>query len=117
MEALIGAIFLDQGIEAARTFVHTFILTHLKKLIAEGKHRDEKSLFQESAQEKTGITPTYRSVSESGPDHNKVFTCALYIGDDKIAVGTGNTKQKAEQDAAREGLKVKGWTCLPAGRG
>ena len=109
VEALIGALFLDQGIEAARTFVHTYILTHLKQLIAKGKHRDEKSVFQERAQEKTGITPTYETLSESGPDHSKLFTCAVFIGHEKIAMGKGNTKQKAEQDAAKEALEVKGW--------
>lgn len=109
VEAFIGALFLDQGIDEARKFVHTFILTHLKQLIAQGKHRDEKSLFQERAQEKTGITPTYTTISESGPDHSKMFTCAVFIGEEKVADGKGNTKQKAEQDAAKEGLKIKGW--------
>ncbi len=109
VEAFIGALYMDQGLDSARTFVHSFILTHLKQLIAQGKHRDEKSMFQERAQEKTGITPTYKTVSESGPDHSKLFTCAVFIGEEKIAVGEGNTKQKAEQDAARVGLKEKGW--------
>ncbi len=109
VEAFIGALYMDQGLDSARTFVHAFILTHLKQLIAQGKHRDEKSMFQERAQEKTGITPTYKTVSESGPDHSKLFTCAVFIGDDQIALGEGNTKQKAEQDAARAGLKEKGW--------
>jgi len=109
LEAFIGALFLDQGLETVRKFIHTFILTHLKQLIAKGRHRDEKSIFQELAQEKTGITPTYQAVAETGPDHLKLFTCAVFIGDDKIAMGQGNTKQKAEQEAAREALKVKGW--------
>lgn len=109
VEALIGAIFLDQGLDEARKFIHTFILTHLKQLIAKGKHRDEKSVFQEMAQEKTGITPTYSLVSESGPDHSKVFTSAVFIGEEKVATGEGNTKQKAEQDAAKAALKEKGW--------
>jgi ribonuclease-3 len=61
------------------------------------------------AQEKTGITPTYQTLDETGPDHKKLFTCAVYIGEEKIALGQGNTKQKAEQDAAREALKVRGW--------
>lgn len=109
IEAFIGALYLDQGLDAARVFVHTFILTQLKQLIAKGKHKDQKSKFQEIAQEKTGITPTYQTLDETGPDHKKLFTCAVYIGDEKVALGTGNTKQKAEQDAAREGLKAKGW--------
>lgn len=109
LEAFIGALYLDQGMDAARSFVHLFILTHLKQLIARGRHRDEKSVFQESAQEKTGLTPTYKMLSETGPDHLKVFTCAVYIGEEKIAEGKGNTKQKAEQEAAKEALRVKGW--------
>jgi ribonuclease-3 len=109
LEALIGAIYLDQGIEVAHLFIKTFILTHLKQLIAKGKHKDEKSRFQETAQEKTGITPNYETIDETGPDHKKQFTCAVYIGKEKIALGKGSTKQKAEQDAASEGLKVKGW--------
>jgi ribonuclease-3 len=109
VEAFIGALFLDQGLEAARTFVHTFIIAHLKQLIAKGRHKDEKSLFQEMAQEKTGITPTYQAIAESGPDHSKQFVCAVFIGEEKVATGEGHTKQKAEQDAARAGLKAKGW--------
>ena len=82
---------------------------HLKQLIAKGKHRDEKSVFQERTQEKTGITPTYSLLTESGPDHSKLFVCAVFVGSEKVAVGEGNTKQKAEQDAARAALKAKGW--------
>jgi ribonuclease-3 len=108
-EAFIGALYLDQGLDTTRAFVETFILTKLKDLIASGKHKDEKSKLQEIAQEKTGITPTYQTVDETGPDHKKMFTCAVFIGEEKVAMGKGATKQKAEQDAAKEGLKVKGW--------
>lgn len=109
VEAFIGALFLDQGLDEARAFIHRFILVHLKQLIAKGKHRDEKSVFQEIAQEKTGLTPTYSLISESGPDHSKIFVSAVCIGDEKIATGEGNTKQKAEQEAAKAALKEKGW--------
>lgn len=109
LEAFIGAVYLDQGLEEAQKFIHTFILTHLKQLIAKGRHKDRKSSFQEIAQEKTGMTPTYETIDESGPDHRKQFTCSVSIGTEKIALGKGSTKQKAEQDAAREALKVKGW--------
>lgn len=109
LEAFIGALYLDQGLEVAHTFISKFILTRLKELIARGKHKDQKSKFQEIAQEKTGITPTYQTLDETGPDHKKVFTCAVFIGEEEIAKGKGNTKQKAEQDAAKEALKVKGW--------
>lgn len=109
LEAFIGALYLDQGLEIAHTFIHTFILVKLKHLIAKGKHKDEKSKFQEIAQEKTGITPRYETVDEAGPDHKKMFTCAVFLGDDQVAMGEGATKQKAEQDAAKKALKVKGW--------
>jgi ribonuclease III len=109
LEAFIGALYLDQGMDAVRPFVHQCILTKLQQLLAKGKHKDEKSKFQELAQEKTGITPTYQTLSEEGPDHAKIFTCGVFIGEEQIAVGEGNTKQKAEQDAAKKGLKAKGW--------
>jgi ribonuclease-3 len=109
VEALIGAIYLDQGFEKAREFCERFILRRLGSLLARGKHRDEKSLFQEKAQERIGITPHYDVVSEEGPDHDKVFTCAVFIGEEKVAEGAGNSKQRAEQAAAKAGLKAKGW--------
>ncbi len=109
VEALIGAVYIDQGLEVAKEFIHRFILVRLRQLLAEGKHRDEKSLLQEISQEKTGITPTYETIDERGPDHLKEFTCAVFIGEEQIALGTGNTKQKAEQSAAKEALKAKGW--------
>lgn len=109
LEALIGAIYLDKGFEDAKHFCYTFILRRLEGLLAQGKDRDEKSLFQEYAQEKHGITPHYETVDAVGPDHKKNFTCAVYIGPDKVAEGQGNSKQRAEQAAAKAGLKAKGW--------
>lgn len=109
MEAFIGALYLDQGFDVAKSFVHRFILINLHELLAAGMHRDEKSVLQEAAQEKMGITPRYETINETGPDHQKLFTCAVFIGDDQIASGTGNTKQKAEQSAAKGALAAKGW--------
>ncbi|MEK7218896.1 MAG: ribonuclease III [Patescibacteria group bacterium] len=109
VEALIGAVYLDRGYDAARTFCQKFILQDLQKLLAQGKHKDEKSHFQEMAQEKSGITPHYEVLEEMGPDHEKLFTSAVYIDKEKIAEGKGNSKQKAEQAAAKAALKVKGW--------
>ena len=109
VEALIGALYLDQGFEPTQAFCHDFILTRLSDLMALGKDRDEKSLFQEKAQETDGVTPHYEVVEEEGPDHDKTFTCAVFIGDEKVAVGTGNSKQRAEQAAAKAALKKKGW--------
>lgn len=109
LEALIGAIYLDRGFEDARAFCMKFILVRLQQLLAEGKDRDFKSLFQENAQEKEGITPHYDTVAATGPDHEREFTCAVFIGEQKIAEGKGNSKQRAEQEAARAGLKAKNW--------
>lgn len=109
LEALMGAIYLDRGFEAAQVFCMKFILQRLRDLLAQRKDRDDKSVFQEAAQEHTGITPHYETVSAEGPDHDKIFTCAVFLGEEKIAEGTGNSKQKAEQAAAKAGCKVKGW--------
>lgn len=109
LEALIGAIYLDKGYDVAKRFCEEFILGKLSDLLAAGKHRDEKSMFQEIVQERAGVTPHYEVVSESGPDHDKKFISAVYIGSEKVAEGSGSSKQRAEQAAAKEGLKVKGW--------
>lgn len=109
LEALIGAIYLDKGFDDAKAFCFNFILRRLEGLLAAGKDRDEKSLFQEYAQEKHGITPHYETIDAIGPDHEKNFTCAVFIGKEKVAEGTGNSKQRAEQSAAKAGLKAKGW--------
>ncbi len=109
LEALIGAIYLDHGFDAAQKFCQNFILVRLRELLAAGKHRDEKSVFQEKAQELLSLTPHYDVVSEAGPDHDKKFICAAMIGEEKIAEGTGSSKQRAELDAAKNALKVKKW--------
>lgn len=109
LEALIGAIYLDRGFDASKEFCHTFILHRLQDLLRQGKDRDEKSVFQERAQEKYGITPHYETLEAIGPDHEKLFTCAVFIGKEEIAKGQGNSKQRAEQAAAKAGLKAKAW--------
>jgi len=109
LEALIGAIFLDQGYETARHFCDTFILVRLRSLLAQGKDKDTKSVLQERAQEKLGLTPHYQVVADAGPDHDKTFVSAVYFGDQKIAEGVGNSKQKAEQEAAKAALRKQGW--------
>jgi ribonuclease-3 len=109
LEALIGAIFLDQGYDPAKQFCEQFILVRLRALLAQGKDKDTKSLLQEKAQEFFGITPHYDVIADDGPDHDKTFVCAVFVGEEKIAEGKGNSKQKAEQDAAKNGLKARGW--------
>lgn len=109
LEALIGAIYLDQGYEKIHQFANNFILGRLNKILEQGHHIDAKSRVQEIAQELLGVTPEYVFISEAGPDHNKVFTMALYLGKEKVAEGTGSSKQKAEQEAAIVGLRAKKW--------
>jgi len=109
LEALIGAIYLDQGYEAVHNFIDRFILKKLSSILDQGLHIDSKSHFQEISQEELGVTPEYRVLKEEGPDHDKQFTMGAYIGEDLIAEGMGSSKQKAEQEAAVAALKVKGW--------
>ncbi len=109
LEALIGALYLDQGFEIAQQFCNEFILTRLQAIQAAGKHLDEKSMFQEKAQESEGLTPHYEVLEQEGPDHEKTFTCGVFIGEEKVAEGQGNSKQRAETAAASAGLKAKGW--------
>jgi len=109
VEALIGAIFLDQGHVAADEFIDRFILKKLEEIIEKGLHIDAKSHFQEVCQDELGITPHYDLIKDEGPDHDKKFTMGAYIGEELIAEGVGSSKQKAEDDAAKNALKVKGW--------
>jgi len=109
LEALIGAIYLDQGYLKAENFIKKHILAKLDEIIEKGAHVDAKSRFQEICQERELQTPHYELVSEEGPDHNKNFTMGAYIGTELISEGNGKSKQKAEEDAAKNALKIKGW--------
>lgn len=109
VEALIGAIYLDRGFKTAHKFVSKFIIKKLGLIVEKGLHVDAKSRFQELAQGKVRMTPAYRLLKQSGPDHNKIFVMGAYIGDELVAKGSGNSKQEAEQAAAAEALKAKGW--------
>ena len=106
VEALIGALYLDSGYEVAKTFCKDHVISKLDALLAKGQERDHKSRFQEVVQEKFGITPHYDLADSEGPDHNKIFTCSVWIGEKKIAEGTGASKQKAEQEAAKKALPL-----------
>ncbi len=109
IEALIGAIFLDQGYEIAKYFISKNIFHLVEKIVEEKSWLDAKSKFQEQAQENEGITPLYKTVKEEGPDHDKKFTVAVYLEKEKIAEGVGMSKQEAEQVAATNALKEKNW--------
>ncbi len=108
-EALIGAIYLDQGYEVVRKFIEKNILSLTDDVIKGTLWQDPKSLFQEKAQEFAKVTPSYKIMGESGPDHDRKFTSGVFLGDELVAEGTGASKQIAEQEAARKGLNVKGW--------
>lgn len=109
MEAVIGAIYLDKGYGAAKDFIATYILVHLPEVIERRLFKDPKSLFQEIAQDKIGITPSYRVLKEWGPDHDRHFVVGLYLNDELVAEGEGHSKQTAEVNAAEKGLLAKKW--------
>lgn len=109
-EAVIGAIYLDQGYEAAKQFITNNLLGMVDEIVEKGLWQDAKSRFQELAQEHENITPTYNTLKEEGPDHDKKFTVGVYVGDEMVAQGEGKSKQEAEQEAAEHALREKGWT-------
>ncbi|MDO8514719.1 MAG: ribonuclease III [bacterium] len=108
-EALIGALYLDSGYGTAKSFIATQIFHKTDEVVEKRLWQDAKSKLQEIAQEKHGVTPTYKLMDQSGPDHNKVFVVGAYIGEEKVAEGSGRSKQEAEQDAAQKALAAKGW--------
>ncbi len=109
LEAVIGAIYLDQGFEAAQIFVEKYVLSHLDEVMDKGLYTDPKSRFQELAQEKFGITPSYRVLKEWGPDHDRRFIAGVFLEDELAAEGEGASKQEAQREAAKQGLVKKGW--------
>ncbi len=111
VEAIIGAIYLDKGYDAAENFISQNLLEviDIDEIVEKKLWLDAKSRFQECAQEETGFTPSYKTMKETGPDHNKIFTLGVFIGDVQVAIGNGLSKQEAEQKAAEKALEVKGW--------
>lgn len=109
IEALIGAIYLDQGYEVAKRFIDKFIIVELPAILKQGAYKDYKSSFQEEAQDKAGITPTYEVIREWGPDHAKQFHVGVYLNGDLAGEGIGPSKQDAQQEAAKDALEKKGW--------
>lgn len=105
LEALIGGLFIDQGIEATTTFIEEAVLTKIDSTLKEGL-KDPKSLLQERVQEKYKSSPVYEVVKEEGPDHNKFYTTAVYINNKLLAKGRGKSKQEAEKEAAKNALEV-----------
>lgn len=109
LEALIGAIYLDQGFAKSKEFIEKHIISKLDYILKHGLDKDPKSKFQEAAQERLGITPTYEVLEESGPDHNKHFKIGIYLEKELVAEGEGTSKQEAQVKAAENALEVKNW--------
>ncbi len=109
VEAIIGAIYLDQGLDIAKKFILKNIVCKLDDILANRLYLDPKSRFQEKAQEVKGITPHYQMMDEVGPDHAKIFTIGLYLGEELVTTAKGSSKQEAQVLAAAKGLKKLGW--------
>jgi len=127
VEAIIGAIYIDQGAgkgggkisdkdaEKGYTAAADFVMRHLieasdiDEIVSKKLWLDAKSRFQEKAQEISGLTPAYKTLKETGPDHDKEFTLGVFLGSVQVAIGAGPSKQEAEQKAAEKALEAKGW--------
>ncbi len=108
-EAITGALYLDQGYDAAEAFLANNLFPKIDDVVKNRAWQDAKSRFQELAQDKKGVTPSYKLISETGPDHDKHFTVGVYVGSEEIAQGEGKAKQDAEQSAAHNALQKTGW--------
>jgi len=108
-EAVIGAIYLDQGYKKANEFILKNIIKELPRILKQKLYIDAKSHFQELAQEKTGFTPSYEALKQWGPDHNKKFEVGVFLDEKLIAKAIGRSKQEAQEKAARKGLQKQGW--------
>ena len=108
-EAVIGAIYMDQGYEGAKNFIAQNLFGLIDDIVSGGLWMDAKSRFQEKAQDRMGATPAYKTMKEEGPDHDKQFTVGVFVGVELIAEGSGKSKQEAEQEAAKKALESRGW--------
>lgn len=109
-EAVVGAMYLDQGLDMVSAFVEKNLLVLLPEIIRTRAYKDFKSEFQEKVQERMRVSPVYKVLKEEGPDHAKLFTIGVYVGDELQGEGQGKSKQDAEQHAAR--LALEKWTSL-----
>ena len=108
-ESFVGAVYLDQGYEVAKNVIAHALFDNIKEVIETGSWKDSKSMVQELSQEHYNETPRYELISAVGPDHDKHFVMSIYFGEKKIAQGQGNSKQKAQQDAAQNALDAENW--------
>jgi len=108
-EACIGAIYLDQGYDEAVDFIGRQLFAKTDEIVKNRLWQDAKSRFQELAQEYASVTPRYETMSQEGPDHDRMFTVGVYLKNELIAQGKGAAKQEAEQQAAEHAIQAKGW--------
>jgi ribonuclease-3 len=105
MEAVIGAMYIDQGFLKVKPFVQKFVMSNLDEVVKTKSYKDAKSALQEMVQERFKLTPNYRVLEESGLAHRRIFKMGVYFGDTLIAEGEGASKQEAELEAAKNALK------------
>tara|TARA_B100000508_G_scaffold140089_1_gene140096 strand:+ start:4198 stop:4914 length:717 start_codon:yes stop_codon:yes gene_type:complete len=108
-EACIGAIYMDQGYETAKDFIAKRLFPKTDEIVHKRLWQDAKSRFQELSQEHVSITPTYETIAQEGPDHDRVFTVGVFLRGELIAEGKGRAKQEAEQQAAEKAIEAKNW--------
>ena len=108
-ESFIGALYLDQGYEKAKVFIAKNLLVRIDEIVSKKLWQDAKSFVQEKSQEHLGVTPSYKVMKETGPDHDKHFVIGIFFGEDLIAQGKGKSKQEGEQKAAQKALQIKKW--------
>ena len=108
-EATIGAIYMDQGYDCAQEFIAGRLFEKTDEIVKDRLWQDAKSRFQELAQEYASVTPAYETLSQEGPDHDRVFTVGVKLRNELVAEGEGRAKQEAEQDAAEKAIEAKGW--------
>ncbi len=117
LEAVLGALYVDGGLEAARAFLEPVLAPLAQHLITSDRIKDDKSLLQELAQAQLGITPTYHVVAAAGPSHQPHFSVEVRLGERVLARGEGRSKRQAEQDAAKQALADVGWLTTGAQTG
>lgn len=108
-EACIGAIYLDRGYAVARSFIADRLFARTDEIVRKRLWQDPKSRFQELSQEYASVTPTYETLRQEGPDHDRIFTVGVYLRTELVAEGSGRSKQEAEQQAAERAIEAKGW--------
>ncbi len=104
-EAILGAIYIENGYQECKKFVHRWLVPKIEEIVKNRLDIDSKTKFQEVAQNLFKFTPEYKLVKEEGPDHEKIFTMSVYVGDKVFGTGKGASKQKAEENAASKALK------------